>query len=516
MARPTRPLHFLGRVMLFGTFITSIALCMLVYVPWSREPFDILDFSEFLLQLQADGNFWNSWARLAKYYASQGRVNEVPYGLIAANYHVFGLDPLGWQVVRSVQMLVLPPTAYLVLRRYGASRFGSTLGASLFLVGSVPASSWLRQTAEPLGTLLFLAAAALTCGFSESGAPGRRALAIGACATGMLLSKETLVACLPFLVLTASCWQENGQLRTFRFDRRTAQIAGVCAVAAAVLLGALMWAQTMRQPDAYATLYGSARLADNLWAARVLPLILPVSFPSRPRELILFPPNLVFVGMLCAGFVASWRWANRDQIHRKLLIALTLLLAGLLVYLPWPRFELFYGLPFLVGLGLCVAILLGELGRDSPWKVGLTVCWVLVLVGSALTSVGQARYIRAQREVNQALALDLSKHDPTDTVIVASAGMTSQAWQNPAVTLARYTIATRAARNTPVVRDVSCDAISAIAGQPRRRSTLYVYVGWCGESRPPDRRIERPFSYFDWHTLSMKPATFMVDVFEWP
>jgi hypothetical protein len=499
-----------------GALIASIALCTLVYAPWSREPLDILDFSEFLLQLQAGGNFWDSWARLARYYASQGRVNEVPYGLIAANYHLFGLDPLGWQVVRAVQMLVLPPTAYLVLRRYGASKFGSTLGASVFLVGSVPASSWLRQTAEPLGTLLFLAAAALTCGFSESHAPARRALAIGACVTGMLLSKETLVACLPFLVLTASCWQENGQLRTFRFDRRTAQIAGVCAVAVAVLIGALGWAQTVRQPDAYATLYGSARLADNLWAGRVLPLILPVSSATRrPLELILFPPNLVFVGMLCAGSVASWGRANRGQIHGKLLIALTLVLGGLLVYLPWPRFELFYGLPFLVGLGLCVAILLGELGRDSRWKVGLTFCWLLVLAGSALSAVGQARYMRARREVNQALALDLSKHDPTDTVIVASDGMTPQAWQNPGATLARYAIATRAAQNTPVMRDVSCDAISGLAGQ-LRRSTLYVYVGWCGEIRTPDRRIERPFSYFDWHALQMKPAALMVDIFERP
>ena len=503
--------------MLVGTFIAGIALCMLVYAPWTREPLDVLDFSEFLLQLQAGGNLWENWARLARYYASQGRVNEVVYGLIAANYHLFGLDPLGWQVVRSVQMLVLPPAVYLVLHRYGASRFGSTLGASLFLVGSVPASSWLRQTAEPLGTLLLLAAAALACGFSEAQAPRRRAIAIGACVTGMLLSKETLVACLPFLVLTASCWQANGRFRTFRFDRRTAQVAGACAVAVAVLAGALVWAHTMRRQDAYATLYGSARLADNLWAGRGLSLILPVTVATRePLKLILFPPNLVFVGMLCTGFVASWWWANRGQIHGKLLIALTLPLAGLLVYLPWPRFEPFYGLPFLVGISLCVATLLGELGLDSRWKVGLTVCWLVVLGGSALIAVGQARYMRALREANQALVFDLSKHNPTDTVIVASAGLTPHAWQNPAATLGRYTLAIRAAQSSPVLRDVACDSISALVGQRRRGTTLYVYVGLCGEVGTPDRKIVRSFSYFDWYSRGMKPAAFVVDVFEKP
>jgi hypothetical protein len=503
--------------MLLGVFVTGIVLCMLVYTPWSREPLDILDFSEFLLQLQAGGNLWDSWARLAGYYASQGRVNEVVYGLIAANYHLFGLDPLGWHVVRSVQMLALPAAVYLVLRRYGASRFGSTLGASLFLVGSVPASSWLRQTAEPLGTLFFLAAAALTCGFSEADAPGRRALAIGACVTGMLLSKETLVACLPFLVLSASCWQAHGRFRPFQFDRRTAQVAGACTVAVAVLAGALIWAQTARRPDAYATLYGSTRLADNLWVGRLLPLILPVSFATRqPLEQILFPPNLVFLGMLFVGFVASWRWANRRQIHGKLLVSLTLPVAGLLVYLPWPRFELFYGLPFLVGISLCAGILLGQLGLDSRWKLGLTICWLVLLAGSALIAVGQARYMRARREVNQALALDLSKHSPTDTVIVASAALTPQPWQNPAATLGRYAIATRAAQSIPVLKDVGCDSISALAGQQRRRTTLYVYVDWCGEVGVSDRRIERPFSYFDWYSHSMRPAVVMVDVFEKP
>ncbi|MGH7579510.1 MAG: hypothetical protein ACREM9_05010, partial [Gemmatimonadales bacterium] len=289
------------------------------------------------------------------------------------------------------------------------------------------------------------------------------------------------------------------------------------ALGVAVLAGALAWAHMVRQQDAYAALYGSARWVDNLWAGRVLPLILPVSFQTRhPLELILFPPNLVFLGVLCTGVVTSWRWPNRALVHSKLLIALTLPSAGLLVYLPWPRFEFFYGLPFLVGISLCVALLLGELGLDSRWKLGLTLCWVFMLAGTALIAVGQARYKRAQREVNHALALDLSRHRPTDTAFVASAGMTPQRWQNPAATLGRYAIATHAAAHPPALQDVHCDSIPAFIGQRPRRGTLYVYVGWCGEVGTPDRRIEKSFSYFDWYSRGMIPGAFTVDVFEKP
>jgi hypothetical protein len=256
-------------------------------------------------------------------------------------------------------------------------------------------------------------------------------------------------------------------------------------------------------------------LTNNFGLGRVFPVILPVSFATRePLELILFPPNLVFLATLCTGFVASWRWANRGEIQGKLLVALTLPLAGLLVYLPWPRFELFYGLPFLLGVSLCVATLLGQLGLDSRWRVGLTMCWLVVLAGSALIAVGQARYMRARREVNQAVALDLSRHGPTDSVVVASGGLTPQPWQNPAATLGRYAIATRTAQTNPVLRDVGCDSVSALKRQDDGRTTMYVYVDWCGEVGVSDRKIQRPFSYFDWHSLGMKPAVITVGVFE--
>jgi hypothetical protein len=478
---------------------------------------DILDFSEFLLQMHGDAGVFENWARLARYYARHGRVNEVVYGLIAVNYRWFELDPLAWQALRAVQMLIVPFGVYLVLRRLGGTRFGSVLGASLFLFGSVPASNWLRQTAEPIATVFLLGATALVSGISQAPASWRRTVGIFMCVAGMLLSKETLVACIPFLVLIASCWQANGTVRAFRFDRRTLEVLAACGTAVALLAGTLLWAHSIRQEGAYANLYGSASVGEGLWLGRLVPLILPVTLgAASARELILFPSNLVFVGLLGTGLLVSLRWLERGQVHRKLLIASALPIAGLIVYLPWPRFELFYGLPFLLGPSLWVAVLLGHLGLNRRWNAALSVCWIFVLTVSAITAADLAGYTRARREANQALAVDLSAQDPRDTVIVASARLTPQAWQNPAATLGRYAIATRIARTTPVLIDMNCDQSAEVAAQRPRGSTLYVYGGGCDDLGTPDRRIQKPFVFFDWSSARVRTETFNVDVFERP
>jgi hypothetical protein len=486
-----------------------------VYLPWSREPLDILDFSEFLLQMRTDATVLENWWRLARYYAGHGRVNEVPYGLIALTYGWFELEPLGWQALRAVQMMMLPLGAYVVLRRFGGTRFGSALGASLFFFGSVAASNWLRQTAEPVATLFFLGAAGLACGFSHTANLRWRVAGFGACVVGMVLSKETMVACIPFLVLTASCWQTDGAVRPFRLDRRTIQALTACGVAVAVLAVLLIWAFGTRQSHAYAGLYGSASIAGNVSVLRVLPLILPVTLATPDVvQLLLFPANLVFVGALSAAFLGSFQWRTPGDLHRKLLIASTLPAGGLLVYLPWPRFELFYGLPFLLGVSLWVAVLFDR--PNERWRVALSVAWVFMLVLTAVSAAGLARYTRARRQVNAAVALDLSKRKPTDTVAVASARLTPQPWQNPAATLGRYAVATRVAQTMPELIDVTCDMVATPATRWQTGSRLYVYVEWCGVVGPAMLRIEEQFSFFDWASLDLETAAYSVDVFDRP
>jgi len=503
-----------GILFTLGLILGALALCQVIYRPCVREPLDILDFSEFLLRMRWDANPWNNLSGLARYYAGHGRVNEVPYILIAVTYQWFKVDPLGWQALRAVQMLIVPVGVYMVARRLGATGFGSALGASLFLFGTAAASNWLRQTAEPIGTLFFLCATGLVCGFSQEGASWPRAALLALCVTGMLLSKETFVACIPFLILVAACWESGGHLRSFHIDKPTMQVSAACGFAMVVLAVALAWAYSLRQPEPYAALYGSAPIGGDVWAGRVLPLILPVTVSEGgARSLFLFPANLVFAGLVVTGVLLSTRWPDHHRVQRKLLIAATLPIAGLLVYLPWPRYEPFYSLPFFLGAALWAAILLGRLGQDGRWRAALSVCWLLVLGISAVTAAELAGYTRARREVNQAVALELSTRKQTDTVIVASARLAPQAWQNPGVTLGRYALATRIARSLPVLIDTTCnEAVNQMKRQ--QASAMYVYVGGCGEMGIPDRRIEKPFSFFDWSLARSRTQAFTVDVFD--
>jgi len=219
------------------------------------------------------------------------------------------------------------------------------------------------------------------------------------------------------------------------------------------------------------------------------------------------------VAIACLGAASSLLGDVRRQVAGKLLIASTLPIACLAVYAAWPRFEMFYALPFLFGISLGLAVLVGELARDPRWRAALAACWLVVLAGSALIAIGQARFVRARREVNYMLALELARYPSTDTVAIAGAGLTPQSWQNPAATLVRYAVAIGATRTPPQLRDVDCAAASALAKAPRRTTRMFVYVGGCPGLESSDRTIERPYAYFDWSALSLKAAPYRVAVF---
>jgi hypothetical protein len=503
-------------VWVLGVLGSLGGIAVLVFRPWQREPFDLLDFSEFLVQLQSSREFLDGWGALAAYYASQGRVNEIVYGIIAVNYSLFGLDPLGWRIVWSVQVLLLLPASYLVLRRFGAGRLGSIIGASLYGIGTVPAAAWLRQTSEPLGALFMLAAATMAHGWGDAPRGVRRTIAVAACVTGMLLCKETLVAALPFLCVVAACWSAETEVHPPRLDRCTAYFAVACLAACLVLGAALLWASSRRELDAYAALYGSSALTNRVVAGRLAQMTLPVSFHTEPWRLLVFPPNFVFVACFLAG-LALLVWAS-DTCRRttpKLLIAAVLPAAGILIYLPWPRFEPFYAIPFMFGVVLATAVLVDASAAGLRPRLVVIVCWLFVLAGSALNAFGLAQFTRAQRLLNYQVAQQIAKYSPSDTVVVVSADLTSQPWQNPAATLGRYVRAVDLTQTPPALVDREC----RVGGQldlariPEQHVQL-VYEAACGKAPQANRAIERRFRYFDWFTLTFQQVALRVAVIE--
>jgi hypothetical protein len=491
-------------------------LSIVVFTPWRRGPFDTLDFSEFLLNLERHTGFWAQWAGLANYYAGQGRVNEIGYGIIAANYHFFGRDPLGWQVVRCIQVALLPPASYVVLRKFGAGRLGSLIGASFYAVGTIPAAAWLRQTGEPLGTLFMLAGAIMAHGWAESPRSARRTIVLTVCLTCMVLCKETLVACLPFLCLVAACWSAENRVHAPRFGRRTAHFAAACLVACLVLGAAMLWASLRRQADAYAALYGTSILGSLDVIGRVAQAILPDSHHADLQMLLASPPNFVFIVCVGAGLAVMFRLLDvRRRLMPKLAIAASLLVAGILVYLPWPRFELFYAIPFFFGVVLAVALLVDASAVGPRSRLILIVCWLFILTGSALQGFGLAQITYASRELNYVVATQIARYSALDTVVITSATLTRQSWQNPAATLSRYARAVGLTARPPVLVDHDCRAHWPVEFTALPEHAIeFVYEASCGRVSEATRTIEKPFRYFDWATLKFQADVQRVSILE--
>jgi hypothetical protein len=499
-------------VVLCGFALLSSA----IFLTWRVEPFDILDFSEFLPLLHQGSGFWDRWHRLAVYYATQGRVAEVVYGFITANYQFFGVDSTGWQVMRAVPMLLIPPFVYFVLRRFGASGLAALIGASLFTVGSISTSAWLRLSGEPLGTLFLLGAATIAQAWPTSSAGRRHTLALAVCLTGLVFSKEALVSCFPFLCVVAVGWLGKGGSRASASSRATLKFLAVCLLIALVLGAALLLAASMKRADAYISLYGSPDFTAGAIITRLAQLSLPTTYYTDLHTLLFFPPNLVFLSCMTYGLVAVVRARRNAQVLlRKLLLALSLPLAGILVYLPWPRYELFYWLPFLLGTALGVALIVDANASSARSRIIIILCWLFVLCGSALHAFGVAELTRAQRRLNYAVAQELARLERSDTVLIASGNLTSQPWQNPAATFSRYVRALNLTAAPPVALDFDCarSASLPLASELRGRLTL-LYESGCGQVAGADRILQQTFRYFDWSKLNLASGVQRVAVIE--
>jgi hypothetical protein len=415
-------------------------------------------------------------------------------------------------------MLVLPPSVYLVLRRLGARQVGSLIGGSLYAMGSVPAAAWLRLTGEPIGTLFLLGAAALAHGWSDAQPSKRRMVALALCLTGMLFSKETLVACLPFLCGIAMCWSAKTDLTRPRLTPWTMQFVGICLATCVVLGVALLWAASLQRPDAYSTLYGASVISSRGILTRGTQLALPVSYYTDLWRLLVFPPNFVFVSCIVLGLVGLMRGRQHNQTTAgKLLISGSLPAAGIAVYLPWPRFEHFFWLPFLFGIALGIAVLVDSSTSGARSRLFVILCWLFVLTGSGLHAFGLAQQTKAQRRLNYAVAREIAIFEPTDSVLIASGNLTSQPWQNPAATLSRYVRAVGLTPVPPILVDTECrDGQRFIPGSEASYRVAMVYESGCGHAPHATRTIEHAFRYFEWSGLTFARGVQRVAVIERP
>ena len=503
------------RVQTWLATAASVAVALALYLPWEHRPWDILDFSEFLPLLKGAAGFSARLGALVHYYAVEhGRLNLIAYVALAAKWSFLGDDPTRWQWLRFAEMVGIAGAAYALARRLGAGRFGSWAGAMLFIGGHTAVEGWIRQTmGEPLG-LAFVLCAALIADQRRRREAWWQAPTIALLIAAAILSKEMLIVAVPLVLVVALARDEAGRLSFRRLAPGDYRLLGWIAGTTIPVLAAVAWAARSASASGFSASYGATALS----AARALGIVQLGLLPAGLQTgfgTFLYPANLAWIALAVIGVSVGWREPAR-RAHLKVLIALAagLPLIGALVYLPWPYFSLFYGLPWLIGPALLIAESVTVLQADRTWRP-LAVGGAIVLVGFTSATAGRtARAMAVRQEVNGALVGLLPGYGAAQIIVVAEPEVAQQAWQGTGPTLARYGAATGLAPHLPPVVDASCQDAAGAISVPGRRALLVSYSDRCGRLARTSRRIIATYRYLDWFRAGLATDSLEADVLD--
>jgi hypothetical protein len=483
--------------------VLCLAIALLLYRPWEPRPFDILDFSEFLPLLTAHDSFGERVAALVRhYFMEQGRANVLSYGIIALKWTLFGGSPVAWQLARFALLLASIGGAFSLLRRLGASAAAAALGASLFLVANTASVAWTRLTmAEPLGLALMLVAAHASLTVHSAARWKRQAIVIALALTLAVLAKEMLIACVPFVLLLAM--RDSSGRMTYR-TRRVLMVVAMTAVGCAVALVPVVLAAFGATSESFTAAYGAGSFTPAWYAELVSRMLL-----LKP---VLFPGNLILAVVLLTGLLVALERKDRPALVLAG-IALSLPLVAAVLYLPWPKFEQFYGLPYLLGLALLLAVALTQIERR--WQHGKLLAYagcVVALGYHALNAAQSARESAARQVVNARVADVLASHSRGDSVVVAMSYLVRQSWQGTGPTLQRYALAAPPGARVGAATDVPCAEGGRRYKEGLGRSVLVTFSNQCGSLPRGAVTVREHYSYLDWATLRVVHDSLRADI----
>jgi hypothetical protein len=493
---------------------TTAALCAAIIVAWliyqpnAARPFDMRDFSEFVPLLKGDNGVLSQFRKLTDYYATRGRANLIPYAAIVVKWKVFGWSSVWWQLLRFAQMCVVVVTAFAVLRRLGADRAGAALGASLFIIGGSAAHGWVRLTmAEVVGTQLLLAALLIALRFQRASTYWPHVLGISAIAATLVLAKEMFVSTIPLPVAFALCWGPDDTLRLPRWTRRDIELVAATTFATLATVVPVGLVALNAPAGAYTSTFGTEGIPwfrPVVWIAGAATPYLVIGWRSPTWALVQL---LVYGSLLFIGLKRLLQDRARATHYRFLLTLLGLhVVAGALLYLPWPVYQPFYAMPFLIApaaaAGLAATGMRGVAVSKPLMTTGLTAAWVVVLGSATLQALDYRRATDAEQRFNAELVEFLAApNQPIDSVVVVNKRPLrgARAWQGFGAMIARYGEAL--SLDLPPVQDEDCQTAR------RRRTTsgaatLVLRNGnTCESMARPDTVIVRHYVRFDWDRL---------------
>jgi hypothetical protein len=478
------------------------ALAFWLYQPWHSRAFDVIDFSDFLPLLARGRSFADRLGALVAFYGHEhGRFNALSYVGLAAKWEILGSTPLAWQLLRAGQMALAAGGAYLLLRRLSAGPWGAVIGSSLIFFSFSSSHAWVRLSVpEPLGLLCALAAALLAVRLPTARFWRATAIASGGFVALAILAKEMLVAWAPVVVYLGCYLGPDGRLRPIRKpDLRGGWLLASVGVATAAASVPIVLAAIGVQQHGYASMFGSAGLSLLRVAGIAQRMLVPWPIAQGAEGLVYALPAVLFVLTLICGLNAAS--GDREWGHhttRAGAVGLALPAMGTILYLPWPTYWASYGLPFLVGPALLIAIAVTSAERRSrPWgwtaRALATACLLTVIA----PPVHLARLLAARQEVNVALAQALLAHDAADSIIVALVIPPRPGLPGIGTALRNYALVLHPGAQLPPALDAQCADVAARFRRGLSRTVIISYGDQCGKLPIATSSMRRSFRYFD-------------------
>ena len=463
----------------------------MIYRPWQPIPFDITDFSEILPLLTDSTGIGDRLHALISYFLGQGRINLLTSTLIWTHWELFGLWAVGWRLLRILLMGILIWTFLRTALRFGLSPRAAGLGGALFVLSRPASEGWLRLTGEPLAAIFFLLTLGVAVRYHLSSNPLRSSLAMGVFSALMILTKETMISCVPLVWLVAVAWQGELGLRVPKPDRKTLTATAILGTAAVVLASIIVYVSSQSGPEAYAGLYGSGSLDLVRLEYNALATAWPLGEPFQ----IFSAYGAISVSCVLLGCGIAVRRGPRGPVAAGLLFLLLVCITGPVVYLPWERFEAFYAIPFLVGpAGLLALTARGLSGTSRLGSTLVTGVVAVLLIPPGLDADREMSVRAVTRGVNWELARAVHDNPETDSLFFAVPTLPDQTWWGRGPTLTRYASAVfKSGMVIPSV-DETCSGVGDRLGRvPEQREIIVSYHHWCGALPGAEVTITREF-----------------------
>jgi hypothetical protein len=299
----------------------------------------------------------------------------------------------------------------------------------------------------------------------------------------------------------ALCWARDTGWRLPRWSRRDLILLAATTVVVGAACAKVLIVHLEAPSEAYSASYG-ARVPSPFEALSVwLMMIYPVSSVVPGQVAVLFLPGYLLLACLVVAGTLLWvrRVVPLGQGTMWLGACFAITIAGTVAYLPWPRFEAFYALPFALGVLLPVAGVTAAASRVSPIGVWLA-SGVVALAGVFIIAAAHANVVahRAHRAMMGEVAA-LIADTPTTASVVVKTRRGSASWQAEAATLERTAMHVKGGLGVPPVTAATCDG----AAPSLLRVTAVVVVSFvdeCGVDPLAQRSITKGYRFWNWQS----------------